>query len=200
MSKFEKLKLPSYGLMPGVAFHCSDVQKAAAGPRVLVYGGQRQGIQGTLYAFEQSTGDGFVLMPDSAEGTGPPPPARTQATLTSIGAEPQESLILFAGFVLNVGCENDLWKCTVGLDAASMPVPTWEKLEASGEVPGPRYGHSATYLLSKNKIVYFGGQDQTAQFNDVGMLDIASMAWSTPTVKGTPPIVRMKHTANAFSK
>ena len=160
----------------------------------------RQGIQGTLYAFEQSTGDGFVLMPDSAEGTGPPPPARTQATLTSIGAEPQESLILFAGFVLNVGCENDLWKCTVGLDAASMPVPTWEKLEASGEVPGPRYGHSATYLLSKNKIVYFGGQDQTTQFNDVGMLDIASMAWSTPTVKGTPPIVRMKHTANAFSK
>ena len=73
-------------------------------------------------------------------------------------AEPQESLIL-AGFVLNVGCENDLWKCTVGLDGVDA-VPTWEKLEASARCQ-PRYGHSATYLLSKNKIVYFGGQDQT---------------------------------------
>jgi len=200
MSKFEKLKLPGYGQMPGVAFHCSDAQLAASGPRVLIFGGQRQGIQGSMYSFEQSSGDGFALLPDSAEGTGPPPPARTQATLTSVGVEPQEKLILFGGFVLNVGCENDLWKVAIGLDVSSMPVPTWEKIDAAGEPPCQRYGHSATYLHDKGKIVIIGGQDQLTQYNDVFMLDVASETWSQPTVTGTPPTVRMKHTANAYSK
>lgn len=199
MSKFERLKLPSYGQMPGVAFHCSDVQLSAAGPRVLVYGGQRQGISGALYSFEQSSGDGYLLLPESAEGTGPPPPPRTQATFTSIGVEPQETLILFAGFVMNVGCENDLWKCTIGLDVSSMPVPTWEKLEPAGTPPCARYGHSATYLDSKGKIVVFAGQDQTTQYNDVHLLDVAGSSWSQPAVSGPPPMVRVKHTANAMS-
>ena len=184
--------------MPGVAFHASDLQISANGPRVLVFGGQRQGIQGSLYSFEQSTGDGYVLLPDSAEGTGPPAPARTQHTITSVGAEPQSTLYLFAGFVLNVGCENDLWSCTISLDVSSMPVPTWERLEPSGELPCARYGHSATLLADKAKIVVFGGQDQTEQFNDVHLLDYAAARWSQPAVSGTPPSVRVKHTANAF--
>ena len=185
--------------MSGVAFHCSDLQMSSNGPRVLVFGGQRQGLSGAMYSFEQSSGDGYALLPDGAEGAGPPPPARTQATLTSIGVEPQEKLILFAGFVANVGCDNDLWEVTIGLDEASMPVPTWVKLAPTGEPPCPRYGHSATYLHSQGKIVYIGGQDQTTQYNDVYMLTVASTAWSQPAVSGTPPIVRMKHSANAIS-
>ena len=132
LSQFEKLKLPSYGTMPGVAFHCSDLQMSENGPRVLIFGGQRQGISGAMYSFEQSSGDGFLLMPEGVEGSGPPPPARTQATLTSYGAEPQTQLLLFAGFVLNVGCVNDLWRVTISLDAASMPVPSWEQLLSLG--------------------------------------------------------------------
>ena len=38
MSKFEKLKLPSYGQMGGVAFHASALQLSKDGPRVLVFG------------------------------------------------------------------------------------------------------------------------------------------------------------------
>ena len=49
--------------VPGVAAFCSDLQMAASGPRVLIFGGQRQGIQGSMYSFEQSTGDGYALMP-----------------------------------------------------------------------------------------------------------------------------------------
>lgn len=197
LSQFEKLKLPSYGTMPGVAFHCSDLQMSENGPRVLIFGGQRQGISGAMYSFEQSSGDGFLLMPEGVEGSGPPPPARTQATLTSYGAEPQTQLLLFAGFVLNVGCVNDLWRVTISLDAASMPVPSWEQLEASGEAPEPRYGHSATLMGSK--IVTFGGQNTLIQFNDCHVLDPVAAAWSSPTVNGTPPMVRMKHTASAIT-
>jgi len=195
MSKFEKLKLPNYGQMGGVAMHSSEVH---AGPRVLVYGGQRQGISGAMYAFEQSSTDGYVLMPDNAEGTGPPPPPRTQHTLTAVSAEdPNSPLFLFAGFVMNVGCANDLWKLSIGLDANSLPVPTWERLEAAGECPIERYGHTSTYIPGKNKIVVFGGQDATTQFNDVHVLDPTAIAWSQPSVSGTPPIVRVKHTATA---
>ena len=183
--------------MPGVAFHCSDVQLSASGPRVLIFGGQRQGISGAMYSFEQSSGDGFLLMPDDLEGAGPPPPARTQATLSSFGAEPQTQMLLFAGFVLNVGCVNDLWRVTISLDAASMPVAAWEQLEASGTPPSPRYGHSATLL--HGKLAIFGGQDTAVQFNDLFLVDPVSAAWSSPSVSGTPPMVRMKHTANAIT-
>jgi len=196
MAKFEKLKLPSYGQMPGVAFHCSDMQMSSSGPRVLIFGGQRQGISGALYSFEQSSGDGFLLMPDGIEGSGPPPAQRTQSTLTSVGEEPQEVLLLFAGFVLNVGCVNDLWKVTISLDLASMPVPSWEQLEPSGTPPEPRYGHSAT-LLKGGLIAVIGGQDTVIQFNDVHLLTADGSAWSKPEISGTPPSVRMRHTANA---
>uniref|UniRef100_A0A7S2IDL6 Uncharacterized protein n=1 Tax=Haptolina brevifila TaxID=156173 RepID=A0A7S2IDL6_9EUKA len=195
--KFEKLKLPSYGQMGGVAFHASDVQLSGNGPRVLLFGGQRQGISGAMYSFEQSTGDGYLLLPEGAEGADPPPAPRTQASLTSIGSEPQSQLILFGGYALNIGCVNDLWRCTIGLDASSMPVPTWEKLEPSGTTPDARYGHSATFVPTKGRIVYFGGQDPIRQFGDVHILDPDpnNLAWSQPSVSGSAPMARMKHSA-----
>jgi len=197
--QFQKLKLPSYGQMGGVAFHGSDVQLSGNGPRVLLFGGQRQGISGAMYSFEQSTGDGYLQLPDGIEGAGPPPAPRTQPTLTSIGAEPQSALILFAGYALNIGCVNDLWRCVISLDASSMPVPTWEKLEPSGTAPEPRYGHSATYVASKSRIVYFGGQDPTRQFGDVHLLEPDSPTWSQPSVSGSAPMARMKHSATLVS-
>jgi len=181
--------------MGGVACFGSDVQISENGPRVLIFGGQRQGISGALWSLEQASGDGYLGMPDGAEGAGPPPAPRTQTTLTSIGTEPQKAAILFAGFALNIGCVNDVWRCTIGLDAASMPFPTWEKIETSGTTPEARYGHSATYLPSKSRIVYFGGQDGLVQFADLHILDPASGAWTQPSVSGPAPSPRMQHSA-----
>ena len=74
-----------------------------------------------------------------AHATAAPAPApRTQSSLTSIGAEPQSVLILFGGFALNIGCVNDLWRCTITLDLASMPVPNWTQLEHAGTPPSPQ--------------------------------------------------------------
>jgi len=118
-AKFEKLKLPSYGQMGPVAFPASDAQIATGDARrVLLFGGQRSGISGAMYSFEQTSGEGFVAMAEQAEGEkGPPPAPRTQASLTSIGEEDkQTTLILFGGFALNIGCVNDAWKCVVEID------------------------------------------------------------------------------------
>ncbi len=195
--KFEKLKLPSYGQMGGVAFHGSDLQLSGNGPRVLIFGGQRQGISGAMFSFEQSSGDGYLQLPEQGEDAqGPPPAPRTQASLTSIGAEPQTTLILFGGFALNIGCVNDVWKCVISLDLASMPVPNWSKLDPAGEPPSPRYGHSATYLgPQKDKLAIFGGQDPVQQFGDLFILAHEPAAWSRPSVSGSAPSARMKHSA-----
>ena len=50
-----------------------------------------------------------------------------------------------------------------------------------------------------SKIVTFGGQNTLIQFNDCHVLDPVAAAWSSPTVNGTPPMVRMKHTASAIT-
>jgi len=196
--KFEKLKLPSYGQMGAVAFHASDVQMSD-NPRVLLFGGQRQGISGAFYSFEQASGDGFLSLPDQGEeATGPPPAPRTQHSMTSIGADPQTTLILFGGFALNIGCMNDVWKCVIGMDLASMPVPNWSPIEMSGEPPTPRYGHSATYLgTQKDKIAIFGGQDTLQQFGELYLIDHNAAAWTQPKCSGPAPAPRMKHTATA---
>ena len=195
VAKFEKLKLPSHGTMGGVSFAATDVLLAEQ-PRIILFGGQRQGISGQLWSFEQSSGEGWMqCIPP--EGAPPGPAPRTQHTLTTIGDEPQSTLLLFGGFALNIGCVNDLWRCRIDIDPdAGMPAPSWEQLEPTGEPPAPRYGHSAT-VLNGATIVVVGGQDGTTQFNDVHLLGSEACAWSQPQVSGPPPSVRMKHTATA---
>ena len=100
--KFEKIKLPSHGLMPGVAFHCADQQLAGSGPRIILFGGQRRGITGEMWCYE-TNGDGWMQVhPETSEGA-TLPPERTQGSIVSLGEEPQTALMLFAGYVLNVG-------------------------------------------------------------------------------------------------
>ena len=199
-AKFEKLKLPSYGQMGPVAFPASDAQIATGDARrVLLFGGQRSGISGAMYSFEQTSGEGFVAMAEQAEGEkGPPPAPRTQASLTSIGEEDkQTTLILFGGFALNIGCVNDAWKCVVEIDpVTTFPVPRWTKLECSGTTPSPRYGHSATYLgTKKDKIAIFGGMDTLQQYDDLFILSHDPAGWSRPACKGPAPSPRVKHSA-----
>ena len=133
-------------------------------------------------------------MPEGVEGSGLLPPARTQATLTSYGAEPQTQLP-FAGFVLNVGCVNDLWRVTISLDAASMPC------RAGSSSRKRRGARAAVRALgdAEGEQDHLGGQNTLIQFNDCHVLDPVAAAWSSPTVNGTPPMVRMKHTASAIT-
>jgi hypothetical protein len=137
--KFNKMSVPSYGQTTGVSFGASEVQLSSSGPRIMVFGGARTGgAVNELWSYEQSTGDGWIQMVAEEGDTGGFPRARTQSTLTSIGDEPQTTVILFGGYVLNIGPENDLWQCVVGLDLSSMPVPSWTQLQPEGSPPEKR--------------------------------------------------------------
>lgn len=55
---------------------------------------------------------------------------------------------------------------------------TWAKLDASGEVPPPRWRHTAT-AVDGNKLVVFGGFNSShVRLNDLYVLDVKSMSWS----------------------
>lgn len=72
----------------------------------------------------------------------------------------------------------------------------WKTLYTAGNSPSPRSRHTAT--LVNNTLVVFGGGggDGTHIFNDIYTLDLTTMLWNKPNVKGTPPTQRWGHTSS----
>ena len=153
--KFERLKLPNHGVMPGVSFAASCAHFPSAGPRIFLFGGQRRGLCNELWQFEPS-GDGWLQLQPDPTVTGLNPAERTQTSLVSIGpTDAQTTMILFAGYCLNVAEQNDLWSLEVGVDENTMPVSIWKRIEATGDAPASRYGHSAA-VVGASMVVYAG--------------------------------------------
>lgn len=94
----------------------------------------------------------------------------------------------------------------------------WINVTAGGNIPAPRRGHSA--VLSKEKknekkiykkklfsyycvlghdgksVIIFGGgmpEDDHGQLNDVFILELETMRWTAPSIKGVPPKPRRYH-------
>ena len=197
LKAFAKLKLTKeQSMSSGASFHASAVIKTAAGPRVVIFGGQRSGMSEEMWVLETS-GDGWTQCFKPTEAT-PWPAARTQMTLNSLGAEPQTRLVLFGGYVLNRAEQNDVWECEMTTDVGEV-FANWNACDCAGEPPKPRYGHSAT--VQGKFLAVFGGQGQEQQFNDVWLLDTAegAFAWSQPSMSGTPPSPRSNHLALAVT-
>eukprot|EP01112_Ceratiomyxa_fruticulosa_P024146 TRINITY_DN9658_c0_g2_i1.p1 TRINITY_DN9658_c0_g2~~TRINITY_DN9658_c0_g2_i1.p1 ORF type:complete len:171 (-),score=24.32 TRINITY_DN9658_c0_g2_i1:211-723(-) len=53
----------------------------------------------------------------------------------------------------------------------------WRKIETSGELPSNRYEHTSVLIREENKLVVFGGADQSRLFNDVYVLSLITMNW-----------------------
>ncbi|CAG8498096.1 8595_t:CDS:2 [Paraglomus brasilianum] len=72
----------------------------------------------------------------------------------------------------------------------------WSKTTATGAIPAPRRAHQAVGT-SSNKIIIFGGCDQTFNtiYNDVYVLDVNAEPpiWSNQTTGGTLPAGRYAH-------
>jgi len=79
-----------------------------------------------------------------------------------------------------------------------------EPANCSGEIPLPRYGHTAITADFKTKegrtevgVLVFGGKASPPHhlMNDLRFLNTVTMQWSIPNVEGMPPIGRYYHTA-----
>jgi len=69
---------------------------------------------------------------------------------------------------------------------------TFVKPEIKGSVPSfARH----TSVIVGDKVFTFGGFDGTSNFYELGVLDLNTMEWNYPEVRGRPPIARTNHTA-----
>jgi hypothetical protein len=88
--------------------------------------------------------------------------------------------------------EADLWSLPLG------PLTGWNQPATTGTPLGTRSGHSAVYDASRDRLVFFGGTDDTmpTRRNDVWTLALSGTpAWSQLSPSGTPPAARMFHSA-----
>lgn len=75
----------------------------------------------------------------------------------------------------------------------------WTQLECQGNPPSSRESHTAT-LVGGDKLVIFGGsgEGEANYLNDLHVLDLKTMRWSSPEVKGEMPAPRDSHSAVAI--
>ncbi|XP_022744143.1 rab9 effector protein with kelch motifs-like [Durio zibethinus] len=82
------------------------------------------------------------------------------------------------------------------LDIASKE---WIRAECDGVAPSPRESHTAT-LIGEDKVVIFGGsgEGEGNYLNDLHVLDLRTMRWTSPQVRGHIPVPRDSHSAVAI--
>ncbi|KAJ8492059.1 hypothetical protein OPV22_013780 [Ensete ventricosum] len=75
----------------------------------------------------------------------------------------------------------------------------WSQPNCNGTPPSPRESHTAT-VIGDGKLLIFGGsgEGEANYLNDVHVLDLKNMTWTSPEVKGDPPAPRDSHTAIAI--
>lgn len=77
----------------------------------------------------------------------------------------------------------------------------WSRPSCRGAPPAPRESHTAT-TVGEGKLVVFGGsgEGEGNYLNDVHVLDVERMEWSSPEVRGELPVARDSHAAFAVGR
>lgn len=159
---------------------CAAAAAVAWGSSVLLVGGLTKG--GTpdsrleVYALDTATRAWSKLEP-----TGDVPRARGGHSATLIGG----ALWVFGG-------EDSRQRLLGDVHVLDLATMTWSSPPTSGGVPAPRTRHTAA-AFGERFLYVFGGGSQATFFNDVHVLDTATLTWSSPAVGGAAPAPRAGH-------
>lgn len=114
-----------------------------------------------------------------------------------------DTAVIFGGQAANSVLLNDVWTAksvTASADANLLGL-TWVQSFPTGTAPSPRFGQSAVYSASNNRLLIFGGSTTAAGqcSSDLWVLNGANgsgnVSWTKVTPSGTAPAPRMAHTA-----
>mmetsp|Transcript_10166 Transcript_10166/g.13986 ORF Transcript_10166/g.13986 Transcript_10166/m.13986 type:complete len:343 (-) Transcript_10166:92-1120(-) len=105
-------------------------------------------------------------------------------------------LVLFGGHYFNEGDKFEYLNETWLLDVEKL---IWHKISCSGEIPGPRYGHSAQILGSR--MFLFGGKGPNSiVYKDVYFLDLVEWVWVPVKAISASPLARFFHAAEVVGR
>jgi len=128
-------------------------------------------------------------IPDGAAGS---PPGRTFHS--AVYDEVNSRMIMFGGcsFTGELCSKylNDVWVLTNANGVGG--TPTWRQLSPVGTPPAPRWAHAATYDAVNNRMIVFGGDNQSLIFSDTWVLSNANglggpPTWTRLSPTGGPP-------------
>jgi host cell factor len=107
-----------------------------------------------------------------------------------------DTLVVFGGHYLesedNLVCTNETW-------ALDLNALQWRQLRCRGDLPAPRYGHSAN--LAGSRMFVLGGRGTDGEiFRDMYCLELKTMTWELvmPITKG--PAARMFHASTLVGR
>ncbi|MCD7466041.1 hypothetical protein HAX54_002365 [Datura stramonium] len=99
--------------------------------------------------------------------------------------------------ILMVGGKTDPASDKVSVWAFDTETECWSLLEAKGDVPVARSGH--TVLRASSVLILFGGEDaKRRKLNDLHMFDLKSLTWLPLHCTGTGPSPRSNHVSALY--
>ncbi|GMI79393.1 hypothetical protein HRI_001608700 [Hibiscus trionum] len=114
------------------------------------------------------------------------------------GPRDSHSVVLVRGKMMVFGGTNGSKKVN-DLHILDLASKEWIRAECNGVAPSPRESHTAT-LIGEDKVVIFGGSGEGGAnyLNDLHVLDLRTMRWTSPQVRGHIPVPRDSHSAVAI--
>lgn len=147
------------------------------GEKVLIFDGQpKRSSYVTVRYLDLETQQFGVV-----ETIGELPVARAGHSTTLFGSK----LIMFGGEDIHRKLLNDM-------HILNLETMTWNKVQATQPPPSPRYDHGAS-IHAQRYLLVFGGCSHSTCFNDLHVLDLHTMEWSQPEIRGDYVTPRAGH-------
>ncbi|XP_059280640.1 acyl-CoA-binding domain-containing protein 4 isoform X1 [Lycium ferocissimum] len=107
------------------------------------------------------------------------------------------ALVQWGKKILMVGGKTDPASDKISVWAFDIETECWSLLEAKGDVPVARSGH--TVLRASSVLILFGGEDaKRRKLNDMHMFDLKSLTWLPLHCTGTGPSPRSNHVSALY--
>lgn len=108
------------------------------------------------------------------------------------------TLVPWGKKVLLIGGKTEPVSDRVSVWAFDMESECWSLIEAKGDIPTARCGH--TVVRANSVLILFGGEDtKRRKLNDLHMFDLKSLTWLPLHCTGARPSPRSNHTAALYN-
>ncbi|KAL5700845.1 hypothetical protein ACHQM5_026248 [Ranunculus cassubicifolius] len=114
------------------------------------------------------------------------------------GARDSHSSVVVGHRMIVLGGTNGSKKVN-DLHVLDLRTNEWSSPKCEGTPPSPRESHTATVVVEEKLVIFGGsGEGEAHYLNDLHILDLKSMRWTSPEVRGNFPAPRDSHVTVAI--